>query len=142
MKLSDPGVIALLGALGTVAVAAIGGLVNWLVKRQTRSVDSATARKTEAEAVATEVKTARELLQDIRAYFTERLHEQAEDHAREIGLLNQQIELLTKRVGSVETQQVAMRTAFAIHRTWDQAAYARLRAADPDYPPPPEVEGL
>lgn len=142
MKLSDPGIIALLTVLGTVAVAGIGGLVNWLVRRQSRPVDTATARKTEAEAVATEVKTARELLQEIKAYFTDRLREQQEDHARELAVLTSQVDELTKRVGQVEAQQLATRVAFRIHRTWDEVAFARLRATDPDYPPPPDVEGL
>lgn len=142
MKLSDPGVIALMSVIATVAVGAIAGLVNWLVRRQGRGVDTATARKTEAEAVATEVKTARELLQEIRTYFTDRLREQGEDHSREIGMLNQQIEMLTKRVGSVESQQVAMRNAFAVHRSWDETAWTLLKAANPDYPAPPPVEGL
>ncbi len=142
MNLADPGVIALMSVAGTVSVGAIAGLVNWLVRRQDRGVDVANARRTEAEAAATEVKTARELLQEIRTYFTERLHEQAEDHTREIALLNQQITLLTTRVGSVEAQQVAMRTAFAIHRGWDTTAWEILRGYDPNYPPPPPVEGL
>lgn len=135
MKLSDPGVVALMTVAGTVAVGAIGGLVNWLIRRQSRSLDNATVRKTEADTVATEVKTARELLQEIRAYFTERLKEQAEDHAREIDLLN-------KRMASIEAQQVAMRSSFATHRTWDEQAWAKIRTSDPDWPPPPQVEGF
>jgi TolA-binding protein len=142
MKLSDPGVMASMGVAGTVAVAVIAGFVNWIVRRQNRGVDAATVRKTEADTVATEVKTARELLQEIRQYFTDRLHEQAEDHSREIALLNQQITLLTTRVGSVEAQQVATRAGYAIHRGWDAKAWDILRSYDPDYPGPPDIEGL
>lgn len=142
MNLGDPGVIALMSVAGTVSVGAIAGLVNWLVRRQDRPLDVANARQTEANTAATEVKLARELLQEIKAYFTERLREQGEDHAREINLLNQQITLLTSRVGSVEAQQVAMRTTFAIHRSWDTAAWTMLKSYDPSYPAPPPVDGL
>lgn len=142
MKLSDPGTTALMSVLGTVAVGAITGLVTWLVRRQGRGVDTATARKTEAEAVATEVKTARELLQEIRQYFSERLKEQDESHGREIAALDRQIDLLTKRVGDVEAQQVAVRAGYAIHRGWDAEAWKILRGYDPRYPGPPEIEGL
>lgn len=140
MKLSDPGVVALITSAGVIAVGAIGGIVNYLIKRQGRGVDDATARKTEAETVAVEVKTARELLADVKSYFTDRLTEQAADHARETAELNRRIDDLSKRVLSVETASQALRAAWDIHRAWDVRAYEALRITHPDYPPPPMLD--
>jgi len=142
MKLSDPGAVALITASGLFASGAIAALVNWLIRRQGRGIDDATARKTEAETVAVEVKTARELLADVKTYFTERLAEQAANHARETGDLRARIDDLSERMRSVEHASQALRVAWAVHRAWDLKAYEALQADHPDFPPPPAMDGL
>jgi hypothetical protein len=140
MRISDPGTVALITASGLFASAAIAGVVNWLIKRQGKGGDDATARKTEAETVAVEVRTARELLADVKTYFSERLTEQAADHARETAELNRRIDDLSQRVDTVETASRALRVAWDVHRAWDIRAYEALRATHPDYPPPPVMD--
>lgn len=142
MKLSDPGAVALITASGLFASGAIAALVNWLIKRQGKSIDDATARKTEAETVAVEVRTARELLADVKTYFSERLAEQAANHQRETAELNRRIDDLSQRVQTVETASRALRHAWTLHQAWDVRAYETLRTSHPDFPPPPAVEGL
>jgi uncharacterized protein HemX len=142
VKWSDPAAVSLITAAGAVAVAVVGAAVNYLMKRQSKGADDATARKTEAETVAVEVKTARELLAEVKSYFSDRLTEQAADHKLEVESLNRKIDDLSRRVESVETQSRTIRQAWQIHDAWDKAAYEALRTSHPDYPPPPVVEGL
>jgi hypothetical protein len=142
VKLGDPGAIAVITGIGGIAVAAIGGLVNWLIKRQARPVDAATARKIEAETVAEEVKTARELLAEVKEYFRERLAAQAAEHKQETEELRQELSDLRTRVQTVEMQTQAMRLAWMVHRAWDETAWTLLRVSNPDYPAPPPVDGL
>lgn len=133
---------ALITVLGTVSVAALTGLFSWVVRRQSRTVDAATIRKTEAEAVAQEVKTARELLSDMREYFNQRLSDQASEHKEEIAGINDQVRQLKDEVAQLVSQHRALVQSFAVHNRWDQTAWAKLLQTDPSYPPPPSIEGL
>lgn len=146
MRIDGPALVAVITVLGSAAVGAITGLFSYVVRRQSRSIDSATARKTEAETVAQEVKTARELLVDMRSYFSERLSDQATEHKQEMEYIADQLQLLKVEMRELRDQQREQQReqqrSFVQHRSWDQSAWARLLQADPEYPPPPTIEGL
>lgn len=134
--------VAVITAAGTISVGAITGLFSWVVRRQSRTVDSATSQKTKAEAVAQEVKTARELLAETREYFNQRINDQNTEHREELSHITEQVAELKTEVSKLVAQQRAMATSFVSHSRWDHAAWARLLAVDPLYPPPPAIEGL
>lgn len=142
MNIDGPGLVAIITVLGSVAVGGITGLFSYVVRRQSRTIDQATARRTEAETVAQEVKTARELLVDMRAYFSERLTDQATEHREEIEHISAQLQDLRMQMAEVRTQQRMLQQSYVLHRAWDQTAWARLLQTDPTYPPPPTIEGL
>ncbi len=142
MNIDGPGLVAIITVLGSVSVGAITGLFSYVVRRQSRSIDSATARRTEAETVAQEVKTARELLVDMRSYFSERLADQATEHRDEIAHITEQLQQLRDQMREVRQQQRVQQQSYVLHRGWDQNAWARLLQIDPNYPPPPTIEGL
>lgn len=134
--------VAVITAVGTVSVGAITGLFSWVVRRQGRTVDDATSQKTKAEAVAQEVKTARELLAETRDYFNQRLADQATEHREDMSHITEQVVELKAEVAKLVAHQRALAASFVAHSRWDHAAWARLLAVDPAYPPPPTIEGL
>lgn len=142
MKLDGTALVAVITVLGTVAVGSITGLFSYVVRRQSRTIDTATARKTDAETVAQEVKTARELLAEMRTYFSERLSDQAAEHKEEIADVSERLEQLKDEVRGLRAQQRLLQQSYVVHRAWDQTAWARLLQVDPTYPPPPAIEGL
>jgi signal transduction protein with GAF and PtsI domain len=142
MNIDGATLVAIITVLGSVAVGGITGLFSWVVRRQSRNIDAATSRKTEAEAVAQEVKTARELLSDMRTYFSERLTAQAVEHKEEIEHVAEQLQDLRVQMRHIRQQQRLLQQSYARHRDWDQAAWSRLLQVDPSYPPPPTIEGL
>lgn len=142
MKVDGAALVAIITVLGSVSVGAITGLFSWVVRRQSRSIDAATTRKTEAETVAQEVKTARELLTDMRSYFAERLAAQDVEHKQEIAHVSEQLQDLKEQMAELRQQQRLLRQSYAPHRDWDQNAWMRLLQLDPSYPPPPTIEGL
>lgn len=142
MRIDGPALVAVITVLGTVSVGAITGLFSYVVRRQSRSIDSATARKTEAETVAQEVRTARELIVEMRSYFAERLADQAAEHKEEIGHISSQLLELRTEMHDMREKQRLQQLSFALHRAWDQTAWGRLLQIDPAYPPPPTIEGL
>lgn len=142
MNIDGAGLVALITVLGSVAVGAITGLFSYVVRRQSRTIDSATARRTEAETVAQEVKTARELLVDMRAYFSERLADQNAEHHDQIVHITDQLQQLRDQMREVRDQQRLQQQSYVLHRGWDQTAWSRLLQVDPTYPPPPTIEGL
>lgn len=142
MNVDGAGLVAIITVAGSVAVGAITGLFSYVVRRQSRSIDSATARRTEAETVAQEVKTARELLVDMRTYFSERLADQNTEHRNEIAHITDQLNQLRDQMREVRDQQRLLQRSYVLHRSWDQTAWARLLQIDPAYPPPPSIEGL
>lgn len=142
MNIDGPALVAIITVLGTAAVGAITGLFSYVVRRQSRSIDLATARKTEAETTSQEVKTARELLVDMRSYFSERLSDQANEHKQEMGHISEQVLELKTQMREVREQQRLLQQSYLLHRSWDQTAWARLLQVDPSFPPPPMIEGL
>lgn len=142
MNIDGPGLVALITVLGSVSVGAITGLFSYVVRRQSRSIDSAAARRTDADTVAQEVKTARELIVDMRTYFSERLADQNAEHREEIAHITEQLKQLRDQMREVRQQQRLQQQSYVLHRAWDQAAWSRLLQVDPNYPPPPPIEGL
>jgi uncharacterized protein (DUF3084 family) len=134
--------VAIITTAGTAAVGAITGLFSWVIRRQSRTVDSATSQKTKAEAVAQEVKTARELLAETREYFNIRINDQAAEHRQEMAHITEQVAELKVEVAKLVAQQRAMAASFVDHSRWDHTAWARILATDPGFPPPPMIEGL
>jgi predicted nucleic acid-binding Zn-ribbon protein len=142
VKLDGAALGTTIGALGTIGVALLTGLFSWVVRRQSRVLDVANVRKTDAETASQEVRTARELLADVRQYMTERLEAQAAEHREEIAEVSAQVEGLQSQIRDLAQQHRNLRAAYAVHRQWDQAAWARLLQVEPSYPPPPSIEGL
>lgn len=130
---TDAAIIAAPAAV--VLAAAVSGVVTWLVRRQSRPVDSATARKTDAETVSIEVATARALLEEVRGM----LDHQRAHYERLMAGMQGEMKGLTERVAGSEEQMRALRSAFAAHSTWDADAVAALRTAQPDWPDPPPI---
>lgn len=142
MNVDGPGLVAIITVLGSVAVGAITGLFSYVVRRQSRTIDSATARKTEAETVSQEVKTARELLADMKSYFSDRLAAQDTEHREEIAHIAEQLQHLRDQMREIRQMQRLQQQSYVLHRGWDQTAWSRLLQYDPTYPPPPTIEGL
>jgi hypothetical protein len=142
VKLDGAALGATITVLGTLGVGLITGLFSWVVRRQSRVLDIATVRKTDAETASQEVRTARELLTDMRTYFAERLADQAAEHREEIAQVSAQVEGLESQVRAMAQQHRDLQVAYAAHRLWDQTAWARLLQVEPTYPPPPNIEGL
>lgn len=142
MKIDGAALVAIITVLGSLSVGAITGLFSWVVRRQSRSIDVATARKTEAETVSQEVKTARELLADMRSYFSERLAAQDSEHKDEITNVGDQLRELKEQMAELRQQQRLLQQSYAQHRGWDQLAWVELIRVNPEFPPPPNIEGL
>jgi hypothetical protein len=142
VRIDGAALVAVITVLGTMSVGAITGLFSWVVRRQSRTIDIATARKTEAEAVAEEVKTARELLTDMKTYFNERLSAQAAEHKEDLAEVSHRVEELKTQVRELVEERRTLLASYYQHRQWDQTAWVRLLQIDPVYPPPPSIEGL
>jgi hypothetical protein len=121
-------VVAVLGAMGTVAV-----------KRMNRRLDDATTDKTKAESrkaaaetVSIEVATARALLSDVK----DMMLEQRQHYEHEVESVRTQhqrdMRALTDRLGGIER-------AVSAHRDWDVAATEILRTVSPDFRDPPPL---
>jgi uncharacterized protein HemX len=142
VTLDSGALAAIITALATIAVGLITGLFSWVVRRQSRAADAATNRKTQAETVAQEVKTARDLLAETREYFNQRIADQATEHRDEMAALTTQVVELKTEVAKLVLNQRAMAASFIAHSRWDHGVWAKVLAIDPEYPPPPTIEGL
>ncbi len=140
MKL-DPTTAGLVGTLSAAIIAAISG---WVVRRANRRVDAATVRRTEAEAASIEVKTARELLADVKTSMAERLAEQRTDYEQRITALRErhdsEIKALNERMSGLEDRSTRMLAAILAHVPWDADALAEVRRIRPEWPSPPPID--
>jgi uncharacterized membrane protein YhiD involved in acid resistance len=135
----------LFGAGATVAVAVIGGLVKILVKRQTRPVDRATARRTDAERVSIELQSTRDALLAVREFFNERDEERKEQIAELKTDLAEQVRAmadLRNRQDAADARERARLLQMVVHRAWDDGALQLLRLTNPGYPLPPPIDGM
>lgn len=132
-----------MAAAATIVAAIIGMFSAIKVRNANKRVDEATARKSDAEAASFEVKTARDLLQDVQQWSEKRLVEVRSDYEQRITALRERhdSELKTLQEGQADlTEQFrALRAAFAAHETWDADAVALLRTIQPQYPAPPAI---
>lgn len=147
------GLVGVFGTLGTI----------W-VRRQSRSVDDATAAKTHAEAEKVrvdrqgqEVEIARSLLAEIRTELErvradqiadrkalkDQLAEQAATSERRHQEMIQEAEKrhqqLADELATVHARQETLRRQLDEHIPWDIAAREMLRAEHPDFPEPPPI---
>lgn len=121
--------------------APIGGFVGaWLIKRMSRSQDQAATRKTKAETDSLYVSMARNLVTDISE---QRARDKADAQARITELRadhEARLTTLSSEVDKLRTRQDALQAALATHAMWDDAAVARLRTVQSDWPDPPPVD--
>lgn len=130
--------VAQAATIGTpVLVAALGLLGTLWAKSMTRRTDDATVRKTHAEAVAIEVNTARGLVEQIK----EMMADQRVDYEARLATTRAEVQALNERTRATETRQHMLMAALVAHAPWDEAAWAALKASQPDYPPPPPLKG-
>ncbi len=126
--------------IGTIAVAVIGLLSGVLVKRARTPQDAEQIRVAQQEVTSKVVLTAAALIDEIREQqvaqrddYDQKLADQRAKHDAEISALN-------ARITSMEDRHSRMLGALLSHAPWDTSAWARLRDADPTWPPPPPLD--
>lgn len=125
ITVATPITVAVLGTVGTI----------W-VKRLSKRQDQAAVRKTNAEAESIEVKTARDLVADIKQMMAD----QRVEYESKLATTRSELSNVADRQRIVELKQSMLLAALAAHAPWDEAAWATLKAKHPEYPPPPPID--
>ncbi len=141
----------LVTTLGVVLAAGLTALGTVLVRRANRRLDEANARVAEAgarhsdaETASLEVKTARDVLETVKLYFSELLATQKAEYEGRLDALrarhDAEIRAVSDRLTRMEDRERQRDILSAAHRPWDAEALAKLRADDPAYPPYPPID--
>lgn len=110
-----------------VAVLTGGGVSAIIIKRMSRSVDSATAQKILTEATGSEIDNLRQIIAEVRDSDT---------------VNRTRIGELGARVARLEERERHMLTRVAVHEAWDQLAFQAIFPNDQNFPePPPLTDG-
>lgn len=121
-----------------IAVAGLGTLGVVWGKRLTKRTAAATASEIEARTTASQVATAHNLLEDVKALYAEERTERREDKAR----FEVEIDALKKKQATTDHKLMTLLAQMVRHRPWDEAAYAALTADNPTYPAPPPIDAI
>lgn len=131
-----------------VAVLALVGTVYG--RRLSKRTDTATARRTEAEATKLDVETARGLVEEVRTLSNEyrsRYNEERERNTEQRVEYEKRLTTATTQLGSIsdqvrlfEARQATLLAMLAAHAPWDFAAWSALKQSYPDYPGPPPLD--
>lgn len=108
----------------SVAVIASGFLTTLLVKLMDRRVDGARTGQIRAATNAAEVKTIRDVLEEVRA----------QDAAK-----GQRLNALEERLQVLEERERHQLVRAAVHEAWDRLSYTTLLTQNPQHPPPPPL---
>jgi hypothetical protein len=127
LAIATPIVVAALGTLGVV----------W-GKRLTKRTAAATASEIEARTTASQVATAHNLLEDVKALYAEERTERREDKAR----FEVEIDGLKRKQAATDHKLMTLIGELILHRPWDTAAFNALTAKGIDFPPPPPIDAV
>ncbi len=126
--------------IGTVAVAVIGAMSGWIVKKSKGPQDAAAILVAQQEMSAKAVSTASALIDEVRQQqvaqktdYDSKLADVRAKYDAEVGALN-------GRITTLEDRHTRILASLLAHAPWDTTALAKLRSDDPDWPPPPPLD--